>query len=136
MSEADIVEKEIEAIAIEGKEIEAPDIIIEAPVKRGRGRPKGSKNTPKATTDVPSITLSAEPEDAEEPAPPPPKPRAPRAPRPKRVQQPAPPPSPRPVTPERRVDLPRPIDLLMYSLQEMQQKRVADKRMLYRNMIR
>ena len=87
------------------------------PPKRSRGRPKGSKNKTRVDTNIPSVSIEAPeeleaPEEAEAPedarAPPPPalagakggRRRAPRVTRAK--QPPAPLPSPRPVTPERR----------------------------------
>jgi len=90
--------------------------------KRGRGRPKGSRNKVKimtVDTDIPAVTLNEEPATIK-------KPRVT-----KRIQ-----PDP---TPERRVpehaDAGTTLHQMMLSLHEIQKQRTEAKRMMYRNMI-
>jgi len=90
--------------------------------KRGRGRPKGSKNRVKIMTvdaDIPSVTLNEEPATIKKP-------------RVTKRTQPDP-------TPERRVpehaDAGTTLHQMMLSFQELQKQRTEARRMMYRNMI-
>jgi len=127
---------EIQENQINNPEIQENEDI--AVPKRGRGRPRGSKNKVKimvVDTDIPAVTLSAPTENeeaavtiAEEPtkkeaAPIPKKPRATKRAQPDSI-------------PERRVcSTENPMAMMMLSFQELQKQRMATKRAMYRNMI-
>jgi len=77
--------------------IAEPASQVETPVKRGRGRPPGSRNKPKEPTEAPVESPRARPTPVEEPPPPKPVERRPRAPRKPReyVEPESPPETPR-----------------------------------------
>jgi len=99
--------------------------------KRGRGRPRGSKNKVRISvvdTDIPAeneeaaVTIAEEP-TKKEAAPIPKKPRATKRAQPDSI-------------PERRVcSTENPMAMMMLSFQELQKQRMATKRAMYRNMI-